>query len=153
MMIRICDDNIYVYDGISPLLKDYEQLVIAFWIMFKPINPTFKALHYLLSAPNCWGHTVFHCHAVCFCHPLVTSILAFPQDCVKLFMPQIEFSLFPVKSFLPPVYLYLWMVLPFTQSFYLETPFNSLSPENPICNPSLYSQNPLLQPTTSVFIN
>lgn len=30
MMIRICDDNIYVYDGISPLLKDYEQLVIAF---------------------------------------------------------------------------------------------------------------------------
>lgn len=50
MMIRICDDNIYVYDGISPLLKDYEQLVIAFWIMFKPINPTFKALHYLLSA-------------------------------------------------------------------------------------------------------
>ena len=50
MMIRICNDNIYVYDGISPLLKDYEQLVIAFWIMFKPINPTFKALHYLLSA-------------------------------------------------------------------------------------------------------
>ena len=30
MMIRIYDDNIYIYVGISPLLKDYEQLVIAF---------------------------------------------------------------------------------------------------------------------------
>lgn len=48
MMIRIYDDNIYIYDGIGPLLKDYEQLVIAFWIMFKPINPTFKALHNLV---------------------------------------------------------------------------------------------------------
>ena len=29
MMIRIYDYNIYVYDGISPLLKEYEQLAIA----------------------------------------------------------------------------------------------------------------------------
>ena len=49
MMIRIYGD-IYIYDGISPLLKDYEQLVIAFWMMFKPINPTFKALHDLVLA-------------------------------------------------------------------------------------------------------
>ena len=45
-----------------------------------------------------WGShclPLLSCLFVCFCHPLVTSILAFSQECVKLFMPQTEFSLFP----------------------------------------------------------
>lgn len=62
-----------------------------------------ESLHYLLSAPNCWGSHCLPLSCCLFLSSFGHIHTCIPQECVKLFMPQTEFSLFPVKSFLPPV--------------------------------------------------